>query len=75
MQQQRSLVHNEQPAPQAEMEGASQLPLLILLMILGLQLQRHQPVVDGDLHLQPTNLHFKKLIWGKSVTKPFLPTY
>jgi hypothetical protein len=58
MQQLRSLVHNEHLALQAEMEGASQLLLLTSLKILGLQHQRHQPVVDGVPHQQPTNHHF-----------------
>jgi hypothetical protein len=53
MQQLRS---HELSALQAEMvEGATQLQLLTSMMIHGLQHQRHQPVVDGDLHLQPTN--------------------
>jgi hypothetical protein len=44
---------------QAEtMEGASQLQLLIQSMIHGLRHQRHQPVVDGVPHQQPTNHHF-----------------
>jgi hypothetical protein len=56
MQQLRSLVPS---VLQAEtMEGASQLQLLIQSMIHGLRHQRHQPVVDGDPHQQPTNHHF-----------------
>jgi hypothetical protein len=41
---------------QAEMRAADfQHQLLTSTTILGLQLQRHQPVVDGVLHLQLTN--------------------
>jgi hypothetical protein len=40
-------------------EGASQLQLLTSMKIHGLLHQRHQPVVDGVLHLQPTN-HLSK---------------
>jgi hypothetical protein len=68
MQQLRSHVPkvNVDRALQAEMvEGASQLQLLTSMKIHGLQHQRHQPVVDGVLHLQPTN-HL-----SKSLTQQF----
>ena len=57
-------------ALQAEMAADSQHQLLTSTMIHGLQRQRHQPVVDGVLHLQPTNrLSNKRFL---SDNKPFL---
>jgi hypothetical protein len=53
MQQLRSLVPS---VLQAEMRAAdSQHQLLTSMKIHGLQHRLHQPVADGDLHLQPTN--------------------